>query len=268
MLNSVFRPIATKIPENNRMERIWKLAQTDFRKRYYNDRLGLMWALLNPIIRIGVYAFVFIFILDINRDGIDNYALFLFSGLVWWIAFAEASKKGLNILKSKRYLIENIPLQKTDLFISLVLSVFLGFFFNLAAYMIFAIFFGVKFSALILFVIPLLITLFLLCMGTAVFLSAAQIFLKDMNHLWEMAVLVGFWSSGIFFRGERYLDVFPEFLYINPFLGLIMNIRDVLYFNVMPDLGMLAYDLMFSLVLLFLSLAFFKRVSHLAIERL
>ena len=50
------------LPENNRLERIWKLAQVEFKKRYYNDRLGLVWALLNPLFQMGIYYLVFKYI--------------------------------------------------------------------------------------------------------------------------------------------------------------------------------------------------------------
>jgi ABC-type polysaccharide/polyol phosphate export permease len=65
-------------PENNRLERIWKLAQVDFKKRYYNDRLGLLWALINPIFKVIVYFLVFSLFFKVQQE---NYGLYLFSGI-------------------------------------------------------------------------------------------------------------------------------------------------------------------------------------------
>jgi len=48
MLSKVLRPIYKLFPESNRFERIWKLAQLDFKKRYYHDNLGALWSLLEP----------------------------------------------------------------------------------------------------------------------------------------------------------------------------------------------------------------------------
>ena len=59
MINKILRPLIKRLPENNRIELIWKLAQVDFKKRYYNDSLGLFWALLNPIFRILIYCLLY-----------------------------------------------------------------------------------------------------------------------------------------------------------------------------------------------------------------
>ena len=102
---SILHPIFQRIPENNRVERIWKLAQVDFKRRYYNDKLGLLWALINPATQVAIYYFVFTNFFG-NRE--PNYAVKLFAAIILWRAFTDSASKGANILKTKSYLIENI----------------------------------------------------------------------------------------------------------------------------------------------------------------
>jgi len=68
MLNNVVDKLINRIPENNRVERIWKLAQLDFKKRYYNDNLGILWSLLEPLFRIGIYYFIFKVVLKVKES--------------------------------------------------------------------------------------------------------------------------------------------------------------------------------------------------------
>ena len=89
----------------SRLERIWKIAQVDFKKRYYNDRLGLLWALINPLTQISIYYFVFTRIFQRNQE---NFVLYLFCGILTWLAFTEATKMGSRVLIRKKYLTENI----------------------------------------------------------------------------------------------------------------------------------------------------------------
>ena len=109
MLNKIAGPIVKRLPISSRLERIWKLAQTEFKKRYYNDRLGLLWALMNPLFQVAVFYWVFTYIFNRVSEGIPNFALFLFGGIIAWQAFVETTKKCMKVLSTKRYLF-SIPI--------------------------------------------------------------------------------------------------------------------------------------------------------------
>ena len=252
------------LPENNRLERIWKLAQIDFKRRYYNDRLGLLWALINPIFQISVYYLVFTRIMVVDKE---NYALFLFSGILIWTLFAEASKKGMFVLKNKRYLIENIQFEKVDLFVSQTISVFMGFFFNLIIYLLLALILGVDFSLKIFFIIPILLTVFLLCMASGLILATLIIYFDDTYHLWDMILFVGFWASGIIFPVDIFVSNNPYFVYLNPFIGILDNTRAILLYNVSPDYYLLGLNFVYAVLLLVFSVYTFKRNQHMFLEK-
>jgi len=260
--------IARFLPENNRVERIWKLAQVEFKKRYYNDRLGLFWALLNPIFRVMIYYTIFTLVFKRAIEGIDNYALFLFSGIIFWQAFVECSKKGMTLLQSKKYLIENVRVAKIDLFYSSTLSTVLGFLFNLGAYIIVALILGAKMSSSLLFLPVIIFNVFLIGAGLGMILSVVYIYFRDINHLLDIIFLFGFWSSGIFFKGDVFLDIFPPFMYINPFVGIIMNVRNILVYNTPLDLHLLLIDLVYGILLFLIGKAIMERYSYKAFEKL
>jgi len=263
MINKILKPLAHLLPENNRFERIWKLAQVDFKKRYYNDKLGLLWALLNPLFKIAIYYVVFTYIMERGRE---NFAIFLFAGLLVFITFTESASKGLAIIKSKKYLLENIQLNKIDLFISSILSVFLGFFFNLAAYTCFILAAGIPLGFNYFYLPILLINIFVLCLGVSLILATIQIYLKDITHLWAVTVLAVFWSSGIFFTAQDIIDKLPQALYINPLIGIIDNMRQITMYNEGPNLFYIFVNFGTSLVILAIGIVVFKKFSHKAIE--
>jgi len=263
MINKIFKPIFNKLPENNRIERIWKTAQTDFKKRYYNDRLGLFWALLNPILKIIIYFLVFTYVL--NRAQ-ENFVLFLFAGFVIWMTFTEISMKSLGIIKAKKYLIENIQFNHVDLFLSLGVSVFLGLSFNTAAYFIFCFFEGIYLCIYNLWIIPIFLILYILSIGIGMILATIKIYIKDIQHAWAIIVLAGFWGSGIFFPAQKIIDLWPPMLYINPFIGLIQNFRKCTMHQTSPDLYILFINLLYALIMFFLGKYIYNKFSHKAIE--
>ena len=261
----IFGKVALLLPENNRLERIWKIAQIDFKKRYYNDRLGLIWALINPIFQIFIYYFVFTLVFK-SRE--ENFVLFLSCGILFWNVFSEITSRGMSVLRSRRYLIENIQFEKIDLFISHILSGFMGFSFNLVVYLVVAILLDANLNLHILFLIPTLITLFLLCLGTAIILSCLFIYFDDVIHLWQMVTFVGFWASGIIYSLDSVIERYPAIEYINPFISLIENARHALLYGTTPDLWMLLYDFIFAVILCSLAVLFFRKTEHLILEKL
>jgi len=251
------------LPENNRMERIWKLAQVEFKKRYYNDRLGLVWALLNPLFQMGIYFLVFKFIYESPEE---HFALFLFCGLIIWMAFAECTTRGMHLLDLKRFLIENIQFNHLDLFYSYTLSVFIGLIFNIIIFFLLCLISGLPLGWN-LWVLPILLfNLFILATGTCLILATLKIYLRDIVHLWATLLLIGFWGSGILFDGAKYAEVFPPMLYGNPFVGIIMNFRAVVMNGTPPDWQLLSINMAMGVLILSIGIFVFKRFGFKFLE--
>jgi ABC-type polysaccharide/polyol phosphate export permease len=267
LINKVFQPILVTFPSSNRWERIWKLAQVDFKKRYYNDRFGLFWALLNPLFRVFVYYIAFTHLLGRGGASVDNFALFLFSALIFWMEFVQTLKKGILLIQQKSYLIENIQLNKIDLYLSLVTSSVLGFSFNLLAYFFFATLFQIAYGWNLIFLPLLVINLYLLGIGGSMILAIVYIYFKDIMHIIDILILFGFWTSGIFFDSQIVLNIFPPAYYINPFLGIIENVRNIILYNQPLNYHIFIINFLFGIVVVVIGYNLLMRYSHLAIER-
>lgn len=241
------------------------LAKVDFKSRYYYHGLGVLWALIKPLIELLVYYFIFsqIFVSDI-----DNFALYIFSGLVLWYFFAEGTGKGLQVFTTKRYLIESIQFNKLDLFISSTLSAFFGFVFNLTVYLIVSAFFGVfPLHINALFFIPLLLNLVLLIFAMSLLVATTSIYLKDIQHLWDMILLVGFWATPVVYSYSLVAEKFPSLLYWYPVAGIIANGRTALLYTEIPDLELMGYNFLITIFLLIIGVLVFKKFSVKAAEK-
>ena len=251
--------------ENNRIERIWKLAQADFRSRYYNDRLGLLWALIKPIFEVGIYFVVFKMGFRVAQE---NFVLFLFCGLIVWMIFSESTKRGMSLLTDKLYLIENVQLKRIDLYISFILSIFIAFTFNFIVFLGVTILSGNYPGPELLFFPVVLVTIFLLSMGMVLILSCIQPFLNDLNHFWDMLLLLGFWVSGIFYHFSMLTEVIPWMYYANPFIGIIHNMRAFWIDGLTLDFWIMGWNLLYSIIIFFIGWALLEPVGSVAIEKL
>ena len=117
--------------KQNRIERLWLLAKIEYKLRYYENKLGLLWALIKPLTEIVMYYIAFNVVV---RQNIPSYVAYLFIGLIIWNFFLESSSGTVQILKNKKFLYEHTNMEKIDIYISTILSNCIGFFFNLCMF--------------------------------------------------------------------------------------------------------------------------------------
>ena len=90
---------------------IWRLAKNDFKTRYAGSNFGVLWALVQPVIIVLVYWFVFQIGLNAGSQAVKEglevaFVLWLTSGLVPWFYFSEALTNGTNSLLEYNYLVK------------------------------------------------------------------------------------------------------------------------------------------------------------------
>lgn len=249
--------------ESNRAERIWMMAKIEFKLRYYENKLGILWALFKPASQIAVYYIVF---QTIMKSGIDNYAVYLFSGLVLWIFFAETTLGTIGILRTKKYLYEYTNMKKIEIYMASLLSNTIGLVFNLGIFVFVAFLTGV-YPNIYYFIIPLLlITLIILSLGVALILSNLYVLFKDITQIWSIFISFGFFLSPILYSGERFSESLPWVNYVNPIAGIILNSRDILLYNKLPNWNLMAFDFVYALAILGLGLFTLNKISYKASE--
>src|SRR5690349_11023575 len=101
----------------NKLERFWLLAKIEFKLRYYENMLGLIWALIKPISDILIYYVAFIIIMKTN---IPNFVSFIFLALVLWNFFVESTAGTTSILATKKYLYEYTNMNKIEIYLSVI----------------------------------------------------------------------------------------------------------------------------------------------------
>ncbi|WP_170110347.1 ABC transporter permease [Flavilitoribacter nigricans] len=266
MIKSQISNILTKLPENNRLERIWLLAKMDFKRRYYGSFLGLIWAFINPLGRFFIYYFVFTYLIGSKTP---NFALFLFLGLIFWIYFSESAFRGLNIIQTRSFILENIQINKIDIYFASLLSSTIGFAFNFTVYFVASIFFGVDINFTVVLFPLLFINMAIFILGTMIMLSVIHIFIRDIIHIWNLFVLMLMWFSGVFFQIDNNSADWKEaaLAYLTPVCGIIKNTRAVLIYGEGFDLNLFIYDYVYALIFFFIALYFLNRSYGMALEK-
>jgi ABC-2 type transport system permease protein len=255
-------------PRSNKLERLWLLAKIEFKMRYYENRLGLLWALLKPVLDICIYYIAFKVILNQN---IPAFASYLFTGLICWNFFLESTSGTVQILQTKKYLYEYSNMNKMEIYVSTLMSNSIGFFFN---FVMFVIFYNLveKDSAGLswnnLWIIVLFINLFVLSLAFSLILSTIYTVAKDITQIWQVFTAFLFFLSPIFYKLSTFKEALPFFDYLNPIAGIIINVRRVMMEGKGPDPALLGFDLVYSFIFLILGVFLLNKLGAKAAEKL
>ena len=253
---------------SNKLERIWLLAKIEFKLRYYENKLGLFWALLKPIMDMCIYYVAFKIIL---KSDVPSFASYLFIGLICWNFFVESTSGGIQILYIKKYLYEYSNMNKLEIYVSTLFANSIGFFFNFVMFLLFYNLLeshsgGLSFSNL--WILVLFITLFILSLGLCLILSTIYIVAKDITQIWVVFTSFLFFLSPIFYKLSTFKNALPIFEFGNPIAGIIINARRVMMDGLQPDYRLLGFDFGYALLFLTIGLIFLNKLGSKAAEKL
>lgn len=252
---------------NNKLERFWLLAKIEYKLRYYENKLGLIWALAKPISDIFIFYIAFVVIM---KSTIPNFVSFIFLALIFWNFFVESTSGTTALLQTKKYLYEYTNMNKIEIYISVIGSNLIGLFFNFSMFLIYFILFadGAYFSWHCIFILPIIFNLVILSLAFSLILSTLYIIAKDILQIWGIIVGLAFWVSPIMFRLDMFRDALPGLDYINPMAGIIINIRNAVLYHQQPEWKLFIWDFVYSLFFLLIGIYLLNKLGSKAAEKL
>lgn len=255
------------LKQNNKLERFWLLSKIEFKLRYYENSLGLIWALIKPVSEMFIYYIAFEIIM---KQGIPHFVSFIFLGLILWNYFIECSTGTIQLLSTKKYLYEYTNMNKLEIYFSVIGSNLIGFTFNFFMFILYYIFIesNVYISWHIIFIIPILLNLLIYSLAFSIILSNLYIIFKDIQQIWMILIGLGFWLSPILFKLEILRERLPGIDYINPISGIVINARHVVMDHQLPEWGLFQWSFLYSFFFLFIGLYLLKNVGSKAAEKL
>jgi ABC-2 type transport system permease protein len=254
--------------QSNKLERLWLLAKIEFKLRYYENKLGLLWALIKPLMDILIYYVVFQIIL---KQNVPAFASYLFIGLILWNFFVESTTGTIQILSVKKYLYEYSNMNKLEIYISTLISNSIGFFFNFIMFLVFYNFLEKESTGLSvqnIWIVVMFVNLFILSLGMSLILSSLYIVAKDISQVWVVFTSFLFFLSPIFYKLSTFQQALPSFDYGNPIAGIIINTRRVMMEQSPPDFRLLGFDYGYAIVLMIIGLIFLNKLGSRAAEKL
>jgi len=208
-------------------ELLFSLTKKELKVKYRGSVLGFFWSLLNPILTMLVYSFVFSIVL---RAGIEQFAIFLICALLPFNFLSNSVNYGASSIISNSNLVNKIYFPREIIPLSIVLSNLVNFFFELAALFIVLGIMGYKFY-IYLYLLPVLIIVqFFLVVGMTLLVSALNVFFRDLQHLITIIMMVWFFGTPIIYPLSMVPERFQIFIKINPMTIYAAYYRNIFYY--------------------------------------
>lgn len=234
------------------------MTEKELKARYKNTVFGFLWILINPLLQMLVIGFVFrLFI----KEPIDNYYIYLFSGLLVWNFFSLSLTKTTPSIVYERSLIKKARFPHSVIPFSIIMSNAFNLLIALALLVIPSLLSG----ALVLNRIPLILLgmLFLLTFtcGFSLLTSALNVRFRDVNFMVQALLIIWFYATPIVYS----IFVVPyELMWlwrINPMTSIIQLFQYVFAKAPLPGIGMLSINLLINLFILMIGIFVFKKES-------
>ena len=210
---------------------IQSLVSRELKARYRGSVLGFFWSFANPLLLLLVYTFVFSYVMR-PPEGIHDYALFLFCGLLPWTWFQTSLVESSGVLISGGNLIKKVMFPAEILPIVTVLSNLVHFLFGLIILIVFLVYYQAPLQPVELLWFPIVVIVQLvLTLGFALILSALTVHFRDIKDILGNVMTLWFFATPIIYSWKNPPAQIRRFLDLNPFTHLAVSYQEILYFD-------------------------------------
>lgn len=233
-----------------------QLILRDVKSRYKQSIVGYAWVVVNPLLQLLVYSFVFSVVFRFPTA--IPYPVFLFVGLLPWIYLQTVITNSTLALVDNRELLKKVAFPREVFVYSIVIAKLIDLFFASLVFCLFMLFYHVSISLSIVWVLPLLLIQMLLITGVGLIFSTANLFYRDIQYLANLLLMLWMYISPVVYP----LSMVPQewiWLYkLNPMVGIIEGYRSAL-FGQSFDLGAIVWSIIVSLAIFIVGFVTFKK---------
>jgi ABC-2 type transport system permease protein len=248
----------------------------EFKAKYEGAALGYVWSLVKPLAYFGVLWLVFAHLLR-TANQTNGFAIFLLIGILLYTFFNEMVSVALPSIVEGGSILRRLSFPPILVPLSASVGIFITFLVNLSVIILFIGIQRVSPRVEWLLVIPLLVELYLFCLGIALLVSALYVRFRDVGQIWELASQLLFFASAIFYP----IGILPTWAqkvaFLNPFVQIMQDTRhavlgssgpnDLTAADVYANAGGRAIPIAIAVVVFIGGLAFFRRDGRYFAER-
>jgi ABC-2 type transport system permease protein len=235
-------------------------------RSYRKSYLGFAWAFLSPLIWVFFLTLIFSKIVglrfrEVEGDPTLNFGLYLYCGLLPFMAFSEAANKGLNSIKNNKGLVQQVVFPLELLPLTNVLTSMIDKLFGIGALLVVLLVFGRELYWTVLLLPLVLVLQLVFVLGLTYFMAVLGTYLPDVGEMTRPVIRGMFFVTPILWTPDRLPEYLQWVVDYNPLSYLVEAYRDLILNGELPGGMATFYFTLFSAALFVAGFALFVRLK-------
>lgn len=218
-------------------ELLWGFVVRDLKNRYVGGAFGVLWTIVTPLAELIIYSFVFHGLMGVRfqpTGGWENYALFLFSGMVTWLSFSDGVSHASSSIISHAHLLKKLHFPLLLLPAHIVISAIINQSIRLGVLLGAILVFGGGLSWTV-FLVPLVLVMQgVFTLGLSFLLSTMHVYFRDTKHWVSTILLLWMFVTPVFYPAASYPVKYSLLLQLNPMAHLVGIYRELILNSNVP----------------------------------
>lgn len=234
------------------------MTQKEMKVRYKNNVFGYLWSIGHPL----AFAFVFYIAFKVvMKIQMENYAVFLITGLFPWQWFSNSVNASSSIFIGNASIIKKVNFPRSIIPLTTVLQDMIHFVLSIPVIVLFLYLSHKSPSLSWLYGIPILLGIqFLMTYGISLMISSVNLFFRDLERLAVIFMTLLFYFTPVIYPVDMIPEKYQSLINLNPVAPLMISWRN-LYLNGILDLSSLMISLMYGVFALILGNIVYKKLS-------
>lgn len=217
-------------------------AAREFRARYRGQRLGLMWAVVTPLVMLAIYTFIFGVVFKAKwgeQSGatMGEAALQIFAGLLVFGVFREVVGHSPGLVLHQPQFVKRVVFPLEILPLCTMMNALVVLAIGSGVWLVGFAFIERTVPPLTILLVPVLVTpVCLLALGLAWTLAAIGVFLRDISNMVELSITALFFLTPVFYSIERIPEPYRAIIGLNPIATVIESVRTAAIAGSVPDM--------------------------------
>ena len=226
-----------------------RAAKAELRSEVANSYLNWLWWLIEPFCMMLIYTVIFGYVFNASEE---NFPIFIFIGLIMWKFFSKGISGSVDIVRKNKSIIKKVYMPKYILLFTKMLVNGFKMIVSFGIVLLMMLVFKVPVSWKILYFVPICFIFFLFTFGIGTIMMHYGVFVSDLGYIIEIVLRMLMYLTGIFYSiSKRVPEPFGNLLEkFNPVACLIASMRNVLLYDICPEIGLLALWAFISMILI------------------
>ena len=240
------------------------LVVRQIRQDYLENLTGFAWLILQPLILLAVYAFVFSTIFKARIPEAEDIGFVPYLAIAFWpwTAFSEAILRANNSITTNAALIGKVAFATEQIPLATVTATFIM---HLAGYLAVLIVLQLMGTSIhwfyLLLVLPVILLMWVFACAISLFTSAIQVFVRDLAQILPPLMTFWFFTTPILYSPSFLPESIQKLAQWNPMAWFIARLRELLLFGEMNFDYRTLFIVLFLAIFAWGSLRFFRRFS-------